>query len=151
MNKFYKDIDEMPIYNFEMINKTGNLQYLAKRDYKKVKVDKSLEVIWENIYNEYLQEFGINENFVMYLKYKLEAIKYYNNAYNKGLRHEINFAKLAEKNAEELINDGSDISVGDIASVMAKNMGFRINIKEISVREFYNNIKLMQKNNGENN
>ena len=112
MNDIYTNIDELPIYNFDMISRTGNLQYLGKKNIDKVKVDKTFEGIWENIFNEYIQEFGINEQLKFYLMYQLEAIRHYDKAYNKGSRSDLTLAKMAEMKANELLSENKDISLG---------------------------------------
>jgi hypothetical protein len=141
--ELYKSIDELPIYNFDMIRKTNDFRYLYKtNDIEKIKKDESLEKQWEIIFNEYINEFGLSENYKIHLMFLQDAINHYNNAYNKGQTHEITFAKIAELKAEELMKQGENKTLGELSALIAKKMGFRINIKEISVREFYNYIKI---------
>lgn len=139
MNNLYQNIDELPVWNFDMVNKTGDFKYLSKD--LNVKVTPDFENVWEKIFNEFIEEFGIDDNFRMVLKYQLEACKNRMNAYCNGKKHELTFANLNEIKAEQLMK-GSDITLGKVAAHLSQKMGFRVNIREVSVREFYNYLKI---------
>ena len=62
----YSSIDDLPQWNWVQIHKTGNLAYIKKLDtYRKLDQDSSstLEQIWLNIYDEYLEEFGLSKEY----------------------------------------------------------------------------------------
>ena len=67
---YYLSIDELPIYNWNKIFETSDLDYLKKNNNKKVKEEFLVE-LWVKLQNEYLDEFGLESIF----KQKLEIQK----------------------------------------------------------------------------
>lgn len=147
----YSSIDNLPVYYFDQINKTGDYSLLVKTKSKKIN-QIELEKTWEKIYNEFIKEFGISEQLLKYIKLMKEAIQHYEDAYVNGNRVSLNFAKVAEFEAEQIFKQASE-SPNNVYAIVSKGMGFRINPLEISTREFYNYLKLISttKGNGKEN
>jgi len=144
----YTSINDMPIFNFDMICKSGDTSYLFKDGKKQDNVD-DVE-LWSNIYNEFLDFFGLSKEFKKYLKLKAKATRLYMDAMCSGKKHLITFAKLYDSQADKSI---SDIEGGDLAITSAglsKFFGFRINPMEVTVKEYYAYInQAKNENNGE--
>lgn len=142
----YRSIDELPVAIFDRINKSGDLQLLVIG--KKKYTTQQLEKCWEIIYDEFIQEFGISQQFITYLTKMRIAIGYYIKAYIEGDKPAINLARANVVEAEAIYKETNTTSNNNIYAIVSKYMGFRINPNEISTREFYNYLRLATNDNG---
>jgi len=130
----YNSIETLPIYNYNKIVETG--------DFKKYGVQSAED--WDKIEREFFNQIGYSEKYFEILRIKADLAitkaKYYKTN-NKSLKTliEVKKAKLNQITAEQT---GGDF--GLMVAQVSKFMGFRIDTKEISVKEFYNFIKLAQ-------
>jgi hypothetical protein len=135
----YNSIYNLPIWNFQKINKTGDFGFLYEQ-YRKP--EKKAESIWSKIMDEYIKEFGVNELLIEYLELQKQAIEFYKQAYIDGDRAMKNFARIAEEEAEKLLeNNNSDDN--KLYAFVAKQMGIQINPVKTSTYEFMNYLKLI--------
>ena len=141
--KLYKSIDELPIWNFEKINKTSDLGYLYSEYQEKPKID-NLDDVWEAIYNEFIKEFGLSQYFLDWLNLRLQALELYREAYVEGEKYKRVLAKVKEAEADELMSSNSTQD-NNVYAIVSKSMGFRVDPKQVSVKEFYQYLKLAQK------
>ncbi|MFA5234186.1 MAG: hypothetical protein WC390_07285 [Sulfurimonas sp.] len=92
--------------------------------------------------DEYIKEFGVNELLIEYLELQKQAIEFYKQAYIDGDRAMKNFARIAEEEAEKLLeNNNSDDN--KLYAFVAKQMGIQINPVKTSTYEFMNYLKLI--------
>jgi len=143
-NIIYKSIYDLPAWNFDQINTKHDFSYLFKK-YKKVAPNKRILKIWDNIYDEFIEAFGVSEYFVQYINCLIEALKFYKKAYIDNERHNVNFAILKEQEARDIydMNNKTDKNIYARVSVF---LGKPINPKQISTFEFYSLINLMKEN-----
>jgi len=137
MTNHYTSITEIPIYNFDVLCKTGDFNYLLKDGNSKLPEDLDEVALWSNIYNEFLDTFGLSKDFHKYLKLRAKATRLYKEALVDGKKHLVTFAKLADLQALDAIKT---VEVGDLSTTSAalsKHLGFRINPMEIPVKEYY--------------
>lgn len=138
----YDSIDNLPVYLFDKINKTGNLLLLNKGSLKHSQ--KQLETAWTKINNEYINKFGISETFEQWLLKQTEIVEHYRKAYCEGQRHELNFAKIKEIECAQLL-EKENTDFNELVSIASKYMNRRIDTKKETVTEFYSILKLMSK------
>jgi len=130
----YKSIDELPIYNYNKILETG--------DFKEYGVETAED--WENIEKEFFYKIGYSEKYFEILRIRTQIVlnkaKYYKGGDNllKTLI-EVDKAKLKQTIGE---TTGGDFN--NMVAQVSKFMGFRIDVKEVSVIEFYNYLKVAQ-------
>ena len=60
---YFNSIEDLPIWNWWKIAETGNLIYLHKLEEYEGKEDYNLIELWNKLQNQYLEEFGITEEF----------------------------------------------------------------------------------------
>ena len=131
----YKSIDTLPIYNYNKIIETG--------DFKKYGVNNFDD--WQIIEREFFEQIGYSEKYFEILRIKTDIVITKANYYksnNNALKTliEIKKAKLMQTIGEQVGGD-FDLMIAQIS----KFMGFRIDIKKVSVKEFYSYIKLAEK------
>jgi len=139
--EYFDSIENLPLYNFEQINSTNDFSFLFINRKEGMKFDEvKMQKIWAKIYDEFLSEFGVSESLIMFIERMNRVLEYYNLAYNEGQRHYLTLAEIEKRKAYDSLESGSN-GISTIAYV-SKFMGFRINPKEIPVKEFYNYLKL---------
>lgn len=147
--KLYNSIEEMPVYNW--------FKCIDVKDYSYCMVDRittkypyglhiqKCKECFSNLYNEFLDTFGINES----LKQVIE------------LQNEITILKidkvLTENNSLQTFIELKQIELDELINVKAektktykveieKFLGFRINEKEVSVKEYYEYLEALKEN-----
>jgi len=68
MLKYYRNCDELPIYNFYKVLERRNYAYLYLDydEYNEISIDKNIPEVWEKIYEEYLKLVGDNTMLIYY-------------------------------------------------------------------------------------
>jgi len=142
--RYYLSIDEIPLFNWFKCH-DGKLKYTRKNRIGSEKED--LES-WTKIYDEYLSRFGINEEFQNFMQKQIDkAIKEceYLETGNRKLLNDIN---ILEAKIRELMNTGkNEISSGELLQVLSKFQGYRIDVKTITVGEYFDLINIYKKQN----
>ena len=129
----YNSIENIPIWNYNKILETG--------DFEKYEVDPES---WEKIEEEFFNQIGYSEKYFEILRLKVDLAKtkvIYYKSDNRALKTliEVKKAKLQQAVSVEV---GSTFDL--MTAQVSKFMGFRIDVKEVSVLEFYNYLKLAQ-------
>ena len=138
--KYYNSIDTCPIILFVKI-----------QEGKKTKLDLCFEgkatekeaiQAWDELYKEYVEEFGISAEYAYYLRQKALLCEYYANLIVEGQNwfKTIILVKEAEIKILESKFDSS-LDLNEILGKLAKKMGFAINISKTTIREFYSYVK----------
>ena len=138
----YNSISDITCFSFDEIIKTGNYSFLFK-DQKKTLSDSECENIWENIYDEFIKEFGISEQYKLYLEKMGLYVQHLDAAYNGGDKSQLTLAEIKLRQAEDMMKASE--SKQDIYAVVSKAMGFRIDCKIVTVKEFYSYLRLISK------
>jgi hypothetical protein len=138
MNNIFSDLHELPAFNWFRATETKNLTWLLKDRTKKCSQSK-LEQVFQDLNDQLIDLFGISDNYLNYML-KLRA---YNIAKAKWLLSDNNFDKtmmlVAQQQLEEIAKQ-----FGESKNVLAEKinaeriLGFRIDVKQISVVEYYN-------------
>lgn len=130
----YNSIETLPIYNYNKIIETGDF----------IKFGVQTPEDWEKIEKEFFTQIGYSEKYFEIMRIKADLVltkaKYYKTN-NKALKTliEVKKTKLAQTIGEQT---GGDFSL--MVAQVSKFMGFRVDPKKTSVKEFYGYIKLAQ-------
>jgi len=138
--KTYQSIEFMPIWNWYEILKTGDLKHLFISG--KGRVNEKIGVLWDQLQDEYIYLFGLDEKFTKRIKLlKKKAILNYEYILTKD--RFIN-TKLAILEADlEQLNSGEAIGFYSLKDHLEKYKGFRIDPKEFTVIEWHTALKNM--------
>lgn len=144
--KYYKSIDEMPVYNWFKIQETNDITFaLIKKKSITKREFRVLEQALQTITNQYIDTFGISEHYkhILRLQGELKCLEIDLICTNERKYNTfINIKKAELKKALETANKGETTSVKVHAE---KYMGRKIDMRTTSVREFYEILKEMQK------
>lgn len=141
----YESIDEMPIFNWFKCIENKDYLYCAK-DAKKANLE-ACKIAFSVLYEEYIDTFGINkqlgeiidlQNQILVLK--IDLILSNDNTIKT-------FIELKELELEAVLNvKQTKTNFAKIA--IEKYLGFRINEKEVTVKEYYDYLLAIQEDNG---
>lgn len=138
--KTYNDIETMPIWNWYEILKTGDLKHLFVSGSGRVS-DKIAD-LWDELQDQYITEFGLDESFKKQIRLlKEKAILNYNFILTKDpfINTELS---IIEADLTEL-NTGKSVGFYEMKSHLEKYKGFRIPVKEVTVIEWFTDLKNM--------
>lgn len=143
---YYTSIDDMPIFNWYKIHESADLSYVCVK--RKKLNDKQIKIAsecWTELYNDYISRFGFSESFLEVIEKQQEIALLM-----------IQRAETGDESIETLIDirtlelnkkqgDSPKIDFMEMKSSLEKSLGFRINIKDCSVNEFYSYLKTLEK------
>lgn len=134
------------MYNWKQIHDTNELKWLFVKK-SKCENTKELEIIWSTIYDEYLKEFGLSEEYKEILKIKRRLAMYQADYIVKEDRILLNYINI-EQNALESMYDTTKkgSSFRDSLVHLEKMQGIKINTKEITVADYYNYLRSIKEN-----
>jgi hypothetical protein len=140
MNNIYTDLNELPAFNWFRCIRTQDLTYLLVERKKKHNEDE-LAKVFQELNNQLIDELGFSDDHINYL-HKLRAC---NIAKSTWLISQNNFdftlMKIAEAELEKISKTKSTSNGGNEKISAERILGFRIDLKEVSVVEYYEYIK----------
>jgi hypothetical protein len=146
--KVWASIDEMPIYNWFKIHATNDLVYMFQTPVKGYDKQTKLHLLMQFnlIRDEYLDTFGISHEYRVLLSLKRDLQVYkiqYHLTKNTQFKTLIALCEGKIQMLEE--NNTQPESPALTKAYVEKFMGFRLNEREVTVKEFYSYIQIMQK------
>jgi hypothetical protein len=143
-NRYYKSIEDLPVYNWWKLKETKDFKHLLIDSNKKV--NRYAVRTFKAIDNEFINVFGIDRRFELYLD-KLIKLTLINSeiARTKDRSKKI-FADILEFEIEEILTDEEKNAFNDKGfSTVSKYLGSSVKIKEITVYEFYSHIEAIKR------
>lgn len=141
--KHYTSIDDLPQYNWRMISEKNDLSFLLinkHQKFDKVKIGK----VFEQIKDEYIDTFGINENYKKILELKKNIACLELEMAATGERFIKNHIKIATIELNSLLKATDKSKPYETTVRLSKHMGFAINERTISVREYAEMVEVMR-------
>lgn len=147
---YYSSLDDLPIFNWRMINEKNDLEFLLKKKKKLTeKEQEKLKEVFEIIYDSFIDAWGISDQYRRILELKrdiavLQARMFLEK--DRSIKTEI---RIADHELNMLLNknENGKQSFSEVKAYVDKFMGFRINAHETSVNEYYGYLELMKKQN----
>lgn len=140
--KIYRDISELPIWNWVQIMKKKDLKYLYKDDdYGHLKSQESFVEVWDEMYLDYLNRFGLTNDYMDVLeKRKLIAKKQIRIAvYNDTA--EQTFLEIEELELEDMLKKYDKYEFTDNLANLEASLKFIIDPKVLSTEKYFSHIK----------
>ena len=138
--KTYNSIEFMPIWNWYEILKTGDLKHLFISG--SGRVSNKLVDLWDILQDQYITEFGLDDSFKKQIRLLKEKAK---------LNYDFILTKdpfintqlsIVDADLKEL-NTGKSVGFYEMKSHLEKYKGFRIPVKEVTVIEWFTDLKNM--------
>jgi len=138
--KRYKSVHDIVMYNWLQCLK-GEFQYTRiNSDYKEQ--NESDIKAWESIYDSYINLFGIDKLYKQYLDKCRKRATAQNDYIITGKKIHFNIIRIMDVEIEKIKNEmNKGITTEQVLVHLNKFMGFRQDIKKITVVEYFNMIK----------
>lgn len=143
LDNLWANIEVMPINNWRLILETGDLKYLFKN--RKGRVSQRCANHWDELQQEYIEEFGIEENYKQVLRLEKKLTDLNLDFVITRDRHLLNVIKMTEHDIEE-IKQGESIKFYEMLDHVEKYKGFAIDPDKYSVKKWYYSLKNISKN-----
>jgi hypothetical protein len=140
---FYTSIDELPIYNWWKIHESGDMLQLIKSKGKATNA--KLAEVWSRLYDEFIDTFGINEDFRQYLELKREIEILKIDLIVDGDGSIQTFIEIKEFEMSQVFNKETKTNYNEVKVYVEKYMGFRLDVKTTSTRDYYTYLKAIEK------
>jgi hypothetical protein len=103
--------------------------------------------IWSDVYNSQIKYAGTPQDIERARRLRAKASRLYEDAYCKGQKHKLTFAKLADKQADDIFQklESNDYSLEKTCVSLSKYMGFDIDSRTTTVEKFNSYIELAKK------
>jgi hypothetical protein len=143
---YYTGIDDLPAWNWFRINETDDITYLLHRRRAVSKLErKHLEEIFGKIYEDYINTFGISEMLkqIMILKRDIAVLRLDMAINDDGSRQ--TFIDIKESELKQILLDAEGENNIQIKAYVEKFMGFHIDERAVSVKDYYSYIELLKR------
>jgi hypothetical protein len=144
----YKSIDDLPIFNWNKVNETNDLRWLLKKQSEKKLYNRQknvLEAAWNGIFKEFVDAFGIPEQMLKVLEIKRDIAVLNADIILTGDMVLQTFIEIKQHELKELLTSDVKTGAGEVKVYVEKYMGFKLNERETTVREFYHYLELIKK------
>lgn len=145
----WESIEIMPVFNFHKVLTTGDLKYTLKGDFTEkflYKNKKKIEDNWSNLYDEYLQHFGLAKELMRRMEIEDKIAKLMIDRWlkdNKSLESVIAIEQMKLNEVDGKKKKSS--SFEEDVAIIEKYMSIGLDVNKTSVKRFYTYIKIMQK------
>jgi len=95
------------------------------------------------LYSEYIDVFGISDSYVKVLELKARIAEL---RIDKAITEDSfiqNFINMAEMDLKDLYSQTNKTNTNEVKVHLEKYLGFRLNEKEVSVKEYYTYLNVM--------
>lgn len=140
----YDSIKNLPIDVWFDIHETGDLLLLFKEPEKAYLTDK-LNILFDKIYNEFLEKFGLSEEYLTELEQKKYIAELQADYIITGQRHLRTLIAVAKERNNTLPKVKKPKNIGVILAQLGKYYGYHLNEK-ITVYQYYSHINALPKN-----
>lgn len=141
--KHYTSIDDLPQYNWRMISEKNDLSFLLINKHQKFDKAK-ISKVFERIKDEYIDTFGISENYKKILELKKDITCLELEMAATGQRIIKNRIKIATIELNKLLSATDKTKPFETTVRLSKHMGFAVNERIVSVREYAEMVEVMR-------
>lgn len=141
--KHYTSIDDLPQYNWRMISEKNDLSFLLLNKHQKFDKIK-MEKVFEQIKDEYIDTFGISENYKKILDLRKDIVCLQIEIAVSGDRFIENHIDIAKIELKKLLENTSKGKPSETTVHLSKHMGFQVNERTITVREYAEMVEVMR-------
>lgn len=134
--KYYKLIEEIPLFNWVKIN-AGNLHFIKKNDDCEF-TEEELSEAWDILFDDYLEKRGLGKAYKKLLEVMKKKTILQCEYIISGDLFKLTEIEIEEEKLKQLISkDGTDMSVEKSLVFLSKWIGYRLDWKIITLTEYY--------------
>ena len=140
--KYYLTVEECPLISWRKAN-DGDLVALRRDKGNGNEIDD--QNAWEILYNDFIREFGLNQDFKDYLELVQEKIRVTNEfiqTRNRWLLNDI--GRLEHEISQFNKTAGKGLTIDEILPKMTKYFGVHLRERDLTVREYFKYLKEFQ-------
>ncbi len=136
--KYWESINELPMFNWVKCG-DGDLKYVT---IELIDDPEQNQIQYDKLYDQYLERFGLSDEFERYLEMiKKRALLQCEYVENKK-RFKLTEIEIIDAKINRLdLNFGDGQSIEQTCIHLSKWLGYKINVKETTVVEYYEIIK----------
>ena len=147
----YTSIEDLPIRNWFKIQSTNDLQWLRvdTRVALSKKELKALPLIWELIFDEFIDTFGISDEFRQILELQREIMMLKNEDLQKGTQSNVTLWQIKQLHLDSKTISQAEDKTNKVKMHMERFLGRWIDEKVLPVKDYYTylySLKEMQVN-----
>lgn len=136
----YQSIESMPIWNWQKILETGDLKYLFIKC--SGRVSERIGELWDTLQDQYIQEFGLEENFKKQLRLLKKKAQLNYDYVLTGDRFINTLLTIVDADLDALSTQ-KPVKFYELKSHLEKFKGCRIDPKVTTVIEWNYDLKIM--------
>lgn len=139
---YYKSIEELPVYNWFKIQETNDLRHILKK-YGEVSKKElfELEKAITSLTDQYIDTFGISYEFRQQLELKRDIRVMEIDFFLTQDKFKLTFINHKKAQLKVLVTRINKAETGNVKVYVSKYMGFQVDYKKMSVREFYETLR----------
>lgn len=147
----------MPVWNWNKIHETGELKYLIKPSFiqslvrqhpnYKVMPDQNNEetaALWMDLYQQYIDEFGVNDNFKRYMQKKQQLAAKIAEYIASGDKFKLNKINILEIDIKGMVDEKEPQKFYDVIATLDEFFNRDIDPKVLTVQKYYSYIKRIE-------
>ncbi len=143
--EYFTSIDNLPIDNWFALQKSNDVVFLLKRskvinDLERKELTKAFDLIWR----EFIDTFGVSDIMRSIMELRRDILVETCDMYLNNDRSRLTFINLKKRELENIFKDQGEKQYDNTKGYVEKYLGFRLNGKEVTVREYYGYIKMME-------
>ena len=134
--KYYKLIEEIPLFNWVKIN-AGELHFI-KKESDCIFTETELSEAWDILFDDYLTKRGLNKSYKKLLDVMKKKMLLQCDFIITGDMFKLTQIEVEEQKLQQLVSkDNVDISVEKSLVFLSKWIGYRLDWKIITLTEYY--------------
>lgn len=132
--KYWESIEDMPMFNWQKCA-DGDLKYVNK---DLLENDELNGIQYDKLYDQYLEKFGLSKEFERYMNLLQQRALLQCKYVSTNQRFKLTEIEIIDAKIERLnVNFGDGKSIETVCIHLSKWLGYKINLKETTVIEYY--------------
>jgi hypothetical protein len=143
----YTSIYNLPQWNWTMVHKSGNLSYLKKlHTYRNIGEDQSkeLEEIWYQIYDEFIEEFGLSKEYRELIEKKKRIAQMKNDYIQTEDGFLLTLIDIEEIEFNSTFDKSEGLGYEAMVVAIEKRQGMAIDPRTLTVYKYNNYIRTLK-------
>lgn len=138
--RYFDSIHNCPVLTWNRVTTTGDLREIHRGGRYN---EKAARKNWIAIYDEYIKEFGIPEEYKRYLRDMAWACADYAEAYN-GKKWKLPIAQMREAQAKAAFGEAPAAKFSEVVARVSRAVGFAIDPSRVTVAQFFGYVKSLK-------